>query len=129
MERKHLNWSTVNSGNQELVMKHIKNIFRGHQFEDVAIVHFKRMRKCKTIRSGFFYFTNSIRYSSSSDALGPLAILHEVKTWIERSMSLLESLDKVPQYFVQCQLLMLLTDFCVYYTGIASHRNKNSFFY
>ena len=107
MERKRLNWSTVNSGNQEPVMKHIKNIFSGHQFEDVAIVHFKRMRKCKTIRSGFFYFTNSIRFSSSSDALGPLAILHEMKTWIERSMSLLESLDKVPQYFVQCQLLML----------------------
>ena len=56
-----------------------------------------------------------MRYGSSPDALGPLGILLEVKTRAEGSSSPLQSLDTVPQYFVQCQLQMLCTDaeFCI----------------
>ena len=39
-----------------------------------------------------------MRYGSSLDALGPLVILLEMKTWTKGSISPLESLDKVPQY-------------------------------
>ena len=50
-----------------------------------------------------------------SDALGPLGILLKMKTRAKRSLSPLESLDTVPQYFMQCQLQMLYTDaeFCM----------------
>ena len=56
-----------------------------------------------------------MRYDSSPYALGPLGILLEVKTRAARSLSPLQSLDTVPQYFVQCQLQMLCTDaeFCI----------------
>ena len=45
----------------------------------------------------------------------PLGILLEVKTRAEGSLSLFESLDTVPQYFVKCQLQMLCTgaEFCI----------------
>ena len=51
-----------------------------------------------------------MRYGSSPDAVGPLGILLEVKRRAEVSLSPLESLDIVPQYFMQCQLQMLCTD-------------------
>ena len=51
-----------------------------------------------------------MRYGSSPDAVGPLGILLEVKSRAEVSLSPLESLDTVPQYFMQCQLQMLCTD-------------------
>ena len=56
-----------------------------------------------------------MRYGSSLDAPGPLAILLEVKIMAEGSLFPLESLDKAPQYFVQRQLQMLCTDaeFCI----------------
>ena len=56
-----------------------------------------------------------MKYGSSPNALGPLGILLEVKTGAEASLSPLQSLDTVPQYFVQCQLQMLCTDaeFCI----------------
>ena len=51
-----------------------------------------------------------MRYGSSPDEVGPLGILLEVKSRAEVSLSPLESLDTVPQYFMQCQLQMLCTD-------------------
>ena len=93
----------------------LKNISRGHQFEDDAITQFEIISKFRTERCGFFDFENDMRYGSSPDALGPLGILLAVKTRAEGSLSPFQSLDKVPQYFVQCQLQMLCTDaeFCI----------------
>ena len=105
----------VKNGTAEPEIKHIKNISRGHQFEDDAIAQFEIISKFRTERCGFFDFENDMRYGSSPDALGPLGILLEVKTRAEGSSSPLQSLDTVPQYFVQCQLLMFYTDaeFCI----------------
>ena len=110
-----MTWNIAKNGTAEPEMKHIKNISRVHQFEDDAIAQFQSISKCKTERCGFFHFENDMRYGSSPDALGPLWILLEVKTKAEGSLSPLQSLDTVPQYFVQCQLQMLCTDaeFCV----------------
>ena len=110
-----MTWNIVNNGAPEPEMKHIKNISRGHQFEDDAIAQFEIISKFRTERCGFFDFENDMRYGSSPDALGPLGILLEVKTRAEGSLSPFQSLDKVPQYFVQCQLQMLCTDaeFCI----------------
>lgn len=56
-----------------------------------------------------------MKYGSSQDARGSLGILLKVKTRTAGSLSPLESLDKAPQYFVECQLQMFCTDaqFCV----------------
>ena len=70
-----------------------------------------------------------MRYGSSPDALGPLGILLEVKTRAEGSSSLLQSLDTVPQYFVQCQLQMLCTDaeFCILQSYHPQPKTSNFF--
>ena len=49
-------------------------------------------------------------YGLNPDALGPLKILLEVKTRAKEGLSSIESLDKFPQYFLQCQLQMLCSD-------------------
>ena len=103
-----MTWNVVKNGTVEPEMKHIKNVSRGHQFKDDAIAQFESISKCRTERRGFFHFENDMRYDSSPDALGPLGRAGE-------SLSPLQSLDTVPQYFVQCQLLMFYTDaeFCI----------------
>ena len=70
-----------------------------------------------------------MRYGSSPDALGPLGILLEVKTRAEGSSSPLQSLDTVPQYFVQCQLQMLCTDaeFCILQSYHPETKTSNFF--
>ena len=103
----------VKIGTTEPEMKDIKNISRGHQFEDDVIAQFESISKWRTERCGFFHFENDIRYVSSPDSL--LGIFLEVKTRAEGSLSPLQSLNTVPQYFVQWQLQMLCTDaeFCI----------------
>ena len=81
-------------------MKHIKNISKGHHFEDNAITQFGSITKCKTTKCEFFDFVNDMRYGSSPDALGSLEILLEVKSSSQGNLSPLKSLDKVLQYFV-----------------------------
>ena len=103
-----MTWNVVKNGTAEPEMKHIKNVSRGHHFKDDAIAQFESISKCRTERRRFFHFENDMRYDSSPDALGPLGRAGG-------SLSPLQSLDTVPQYFVQCQLLMFYTDaeFCI----------------
>ena len=70
-----------------------------------------------------------MKYGSSTDALGSLGILLEVKTGAEASLSPLQSLDTVPQYFVQCQLQMLCTDaeFCILQSYHPETKTSNFF--
>ena len=51
-----MTWNIVKNGTPEPEMKHIKNISRGHQFEDDAIAQFENISKCRTERCGFFHF-------------------------------------------------------------------------
>ena len=92
---------------------HIRNINRGHQYEDEAITFFELTSKCKVQKCGFFHLPSDARYGSSPDALGPSGILLEVKTRAENSEGPLETIP--PQYFTQCQLQMLCTnaEFCI----------------
>ena len=70
-----------------------------------------------------------MRYDSSPYAFGPLGILLEVKTRAAGSLSPLQSLDTVPQYFVQCQLQMLCTDaeFCLLQSYHPESKTSNFF--
>ena len=70
---------------------------------------------CKTEKCGFFLGPTDTKYGSSLDVLGLLGILLKVKTRAEESSGLLESLEKFPHYFVECQLQMLCTgaEFCI----------------
>ena len=56
-----MTWNIIKNGTPEPEMKHIKNISRGHQFEDDAIAPFESISKCRTERCGFFHFENNIR--------------------------------------------------------------------
>ena len=96
-------------------MTFIKNISRGHYYEGEAITNFEKVSNCKTEKCGFFLHPTDTRYGSSPDALGPLGILLEVKTRAEGSSGPLESLEKFPHYFVQCQLQILCAGagFCI----------------
>ena len=124
-----MTWNIVKNGTAEPEMKHIKNISRVHQFEDDAIAQFESISKCRTERCGFFHFENDMRYGSSPDALGPLGILLEVKTRAEGSLSPLQSLDSVPQYFVQRQLQMLCTDAEFFILQSTTQKQNIKFFY
>ena len=96
-------------------MTFIKNISGGHYYEREAITNFEKVSNCKTGKCGIFLHHTDTRYGSSPDALGTLGILLEVKTKAEGSSGPLESLEKFPHYFVQCQLQMLCTgaEFCI----------------
>ena len=76
-------------------MTFIKNISRGHQYEDEAITNFQSISNCKTEKCGFFLHPTDSRYGSSPDVLGPLEILLEVKARGEGYFSPLESLEKL----------------------------------
>ena len=62
---------------------------------------FVKLKQC-----GFFLQPTDSRYGSSPDVAGPLGVL---------LLGPLESLEKFPHYFVQCQLQMLCTgaEFCI----------------
>ena len=49
-----MTWNIVNNGAPEPEMKHIKNISRGHQFEDDAIAQFESISKCRKKDVDFF---------------------------------------------------------------------------
>ena len=59
-----MTWNIVKNGTAKPEMKHIKNIFGGHQFENDAIAQFDSITKSKTARCGFFHFENDMRYGS-----------------------------------------------------------------
>ena len=103
-------WSVVKKGDKENYLGNIKNIERGHMYEDEAISNFKKISKAGIERCGFFIHPSDTCYGSSPDGLGPAAILLEVKTRAANSDDPLMSIEKVPQYFVQCQLQMQCTE-------------------
>ena len=111
-------WEVVKNGTTEPDLNHIKNIRRGHYFEDEAIKHFEKVSKAKIEKCGFFSHPYDNCYGSSPDGLGPSGILLEVKIRAAGSVGPINSLEKFPQYFVQCQLQMLCTDaeFCILQT-------------
>ena len=51
-----MTWNIVKNGTAKPEIKHIKNISRGHQFEDDAMAQFESISKCKITRCGFFHF-------------------------------------------------------------------------
>ena len=108
-------WNIVKNGKSEPSQTHIRNIARGHYYEDEAWSYFQLNAKCKVEKCGLFHHPQNCKYGSSPDALGPVGILIEVKTRAERSLGPLNSIEKCPQYFVQCQLQMLCTnaEFCI----------------
>ena len=118
-----MTWNVVKNGTAEPEMKHIKNVSRGHHFKDDAIAQFESISKCRTERRRFFHFENDMRYDSSPDALGPLGRAGG-------SLSPLQSLDTVPQYFVQCQLQMFHTDaeFCILQSYHPETKTSNFFY-
>ena len=110
-----LMWEVVKESKSDTDMTFIKNISRGHYCEGAPITNFEKGSNCKTEKCGFFLHPTDTRYGSSPDALEPLGILLEVKTRAEGFSGPLESLEKFPHYFVQCQLQMLCTgvEFCI----------------
>ena len=102
-------WEVVKEGKSDPDMTFVKNISGGHYYEGKRITNFEKVSNCKTEKCGFLLHPSDTRYGSSPDALGPLGILLEVKTRAEGSSGPLESLEKFPYYFVQCQLQMLYT--------------------
>ena len=114
-----LTWEVVKEGKSDSDLTIIKNISRGqydyYHYEDEAITNFQNISNCKTEKCGSFLHRTDSRYGSSSDVLGRLGILLEVKTWVEGSFGLLELLEKFPHYCVQCELQMLCTgaEFCI----------------
>ena len=108
-------WDVVKNGTVEPDLSHIKNITRGHKFEDAAIKHFECVSKAKIEKCGCFSHPIDKNYGSSPDAFGPSGILLEVKTRTANSKGPIDSLENFPQYFMQCQLQMACTDaeFCI----------------
>ena len=105
----------MRNGKSEESLTHIRNIARGHHYEDEAVKYFEATAKCTVEKCGFFHHPQKKRCGSSPDGLGPLGILLEVKTRAEASRGPLTSINKFPQYFVQCQLQMICTnaEFCI----------------
>ena len=101
--------------NQKNALLTYEILFVAHHYEDDAVKYFEATAKCTVEKCGFFHHLQKKRYGSSSDGLGPLGILLEVKTKDEASRGPLTSINKFPQYFVQCQLQMLCTnaEFCI----------------
>ena len=75
-----LTWEVVKEGKSNRDLTLIKNISRGHHYEDEAITNFQSILNCKTEKCGFFLHPTDSRYGSSPDVLRPLEILLEVKT-------------------------------------------------
>ena len=51
-----MTWNIVKNGTAKPEIKHIKNISRGHQFEDDAMAQFESISKCKITRCRFYHF-------------------------------------------------------------------------
>ena len=94
-----LTWEVVKEGKSDPNLTFIKNISRGHHYEDEAITNFQNISNCKAEKCEFFLHPTDSRYGSSPDVLGPLGTLLEVKTRGEGSSCPLESLEKFPHYF------------------------------
>ena len=62
---------SLKMGNQNQP-KIMRNIARGHYYEDVALSYFQIKAKCKVEKSGFFHHPQNSMYGSSPDALGPV---------------------------------------------------------
>ena len=122
-----LTGEVVKEGKSEPDLTFIKNISRGHHYEDEAITNFQNISNCKTEKCEFFLHPTDSRYGSSPDVLGPLGILLEVKTRGEGSSGPLESLENFPHYFVQCQLQILCTgaEFCIWNLTTLNQKLQN----
>ena len=93
----------------------IKDISRGHRYEDEAITNFQNISICKTEKCELFLHPTDSRYGSSPGVLGPLGRFIRSKNRGIGSSGPLEALEKFSHYFVQCQLQMLCTgaEFCI----------------
>ena len=104
----------MRNGKSEESLAHIRNIARGHHYEDEAVKYSEATAKCTVEKCGFFHHPPKKMYGSNPDGLGPLGILLEVKTRAEASRGPLTSINNFPQYFVQCQLHMYTNaEFCI----------------
>ena len=103
-------WQIVKDGKNEKDISYIPNIQRGHKYEKEAVAYFENMSKAETSECGFYSHSSRNRFGASPDALGPAGILIEIKTRAQNCEGPLESLDKFPNYFTQCQLQMSCTD-------------------
>ena len=72
-------WNVVRKGDKGKYLGNIKNI-EPHMYEDEAISNFKKILKAGIERCGFYSHPSDTCYGSSSDGLGPAAILLAVKT-------------------------------------------------
>ena len=103
-------WDVVKNSAPEEDMSHIPNIRRGVTFEDEAISYFEKMTGSKTEKAGFFIHPTNVSFGASPDAMCAAGIILEIKTRAANSSGPLESLDKFPSYFLQCQLQMACTN-------------------
>lgn len=91
-------------------MSGIKNIARGHQYEEEALQYFAKVSKSSASTCGFFLHPFNNRFGASPDGLGPAGILVEIKTRAENAQGPIEDLKNFPNYYTQCQLQMACTD-------------------
>ena len=103
-------WKVVKDSVPEEDLSHVTNIQRGVTYEDQAILYFERMTGSKTEKGGFFIHPTNVSFGASPDAMCAAGIILEVKTRALNSDGPLESLDKFPGYFLQCQLQMACTN-------------------
>ena len=88
----------------------IINIQRGIIYEDEAVQYFEKLSGSTTKKVGFFIHPKQLNFGASPDAVCASGLLLEVKTRAVGSEGPLKSLDKFPNYFVQCQLQMACTN-------------------
>ena len=71
------------------------------------------MSKATTKQCGFFIHPSKKQYGASPDALGTAELLLELKAGAVSSEGTSISLDLFSNYFIQCQLQMVCTDFII----------------
>ena len=109
-------WQTVKTGKTENNrLKGIRNIQRGHEFEETGRKYFEKVSKSSTKKCGFFHHPIRKHFGASPDALGPAGFLLEIKTRAENSNGPISSITLFPNYYAQCQLQLGCTDanFCI----------------
>lgn len=121
--------SLVKNGTAEPKLNHINNIARGNMYENEALLCFQADSQCKVEKCGFFYHPENKRYGASPDAIGPNSILVEIKTRAEKCDGPIESIEKYPHYFIQCQLQMVCTNakFCILQSYHPETKKSNYF--
>ena len=60
-------WDIVKNGISEPSQIHIRNIARGHYYEDEALSYFQLNAKCKVEKCGFFHHPQNCKYGRSKD--------------------------------------------------------------